>query len=141
MKVKRALLGSSLACTKAGERSNSVSHSHSGLNDKCQQNLHSTIIRISGSQTSMRTSLTFQHTYIRPRQHTSPPCMFFMLKPSFPFFPFLFFFFLQQHFLMMQKQHVRTNSAATTAIAMRAHGGTDGFEKKTCLCYFSCVSL
>lgn len=56
--------------------------------------------------------------------HTSPPCMFFMLKPSFPFLPFLFFFFLQQHFLMIQKQQVRMRRAATTAMAMSAHGGT-----------------
>ncbi len=55
--------------------------------------------------------------------HTSP-CMFFILKPSFPFLPFLFFFFLQQHFLMIQKQQVRTRRAATTAMAMSAHGGT-----------------
>ena len=47
-----------------------------------------------------------------------------MLKPSLPFFPFLFFFFLQQHFLIMQKQQVRMSSAATTAMAIRAHGGT-----------------
>lgn len=61
---------------------------------------------------------------------TSPPCMSFMLKPSLPFFPFLFFFFLQQHFLMMQKQHVRTSNAATTAIAIKAHGGTVSFSNR-----------
>lgn len=67
-------------------------------------------------------TLTFQHA--DTRHHTSPPCMFFMLKPSLPFFPFLFFFFLQQHFLIIQKQQVSMSSAATTAMAIRAHGGT-----------------
>lgn len=43
----------------------------------------------------------------------------------FPFLPFLFFFFLQQHFLIMQKQHVRISNAATTAIAMMAQDGTE----------------
>lgn len=51
-----------------------------------------------------------------------------MLKPSLPFFPFLFFFFLQQHFLIMQKQQVRMSKAATTAMAIRAHGGTVIFK-------------
>lgn len=51
-----------------------------------------------------------------------------MLKPSLPFFPFLFFFFLQQHFLIMQKQQVRMSNAATTAMAIRAHGGTVSFK-------------
>lgn len=43
----------------------------------------------------------------------------------FPFLPFLFFFFLQQHFLTMQKQHVRMSKAATTAMAMMAQDGTE----------------
>lgn len=60
---------------------------------------------------------------------TSPPCMFFMLKPSLPFLPFLFFFFLQQHFLMMQKQQVRMRRAATTAMAIRAQGGTVAYMR------------
>lgn len=47
---------------------------------------------------------------------------FFMPLP----FSFLFFFFLQQHFLQMQKQQVRMRSPATTAMAMRAQGGTVG---------------
>lgn len=47
---------------------------------------------------------------------------FFMPLP----FSFLFFFFLQQHFLQMQKQQVRMRSPATTAMAMRAQGGTAG---------------
>lgn len=47
---------------------------------------------------------------------------FFMPLP----FSFLFFFFLQQHFLQMQKQQVRMRSPATTAMAMRAQGGTEG---------------
>lgn len=47
---------------------------------------------------------------------------FFMPLP----FSFLFFFFLQQHFLQMQKQQVRMRSPATTAMAMRAQGGTGG---------------
>jgi len=59
-----------------------------------------------------------------PTGHTSPPFMFFMPISPLPFFPFLFFFFLQQHFLMMQKQQVRTNMAATTAMAMIAQDGT-----------------
>lgn len=69
-------------------------------------------------------TLTFQHA--GTKRYTSPPCIFFMLKPSLPFFPFLFFFFLQQHFLIIQKQQVRMSSAATTAMAIRAHGGTVG---------------
>lgn len=47
---------------------------------------------------------------------------FFMPLP----FSFLFFFFLQQHFLQMQKQQVRRRRPATTAMAMRAQGGTAG---------------
>lgn len=47
---------------------------------------------------------------------------FFMPLP----FSFLFFFFLQQHFLQMQKQQVRMRSPATTAMAIRAQGGTVG---------------
>lgn len=71
-------------------------------------------------------TLTFQHA--GTRHYTSPFCMFFMLKPSLPFFPFLFFFFLQQHFLIIQKQQVSMSSAATTAMAIRAHGGTVRFK-------------
>ena len=85
-------------------------------------------------------TLTFQPVE-STRHHTSPPCMFFMLKPSLPVFPFLFFFFLQQHFLIIQKQQVRMSKAATTAIAIRAHGGTVIFkttERKLRL-YF-CIS-
>lgn len=69
--------------------------------------------------------------------HTSPPCMFFMLNPSLPFLPFLFFFFLQQHFLMMQKQQVRMRRDATTAMAMRAQGGTAKHCGEKRLMYFS----
>lgn len=58
-------------------------------------------------------------------EHTSPPFRFFMPMSPFPFLPFLFFFFLQQHFLMMQKQHVRMSKAATTAMAMMAQDGTE----------------
>lgn len=58
-------------------------------------------------------------------EHTSPPFRFFIPISPFPFLPFLFFFFLQQHFLMMQKQHVRMSKAATTAMAMMAQGGTE----------------
>lgn len=50
---------------------------------------------------------------------------FFMPLP----FSFLFFFFLQQHFLQMQKQQVRMRSPATTAMAMRAQGGTAGKDQ------------
>lgn len=71
-----------------------------------------------------QTVLSVYVTACRNEEYTSPPCMFFMLKPSLPFFPFLFFFFLQQHFLIIQKQQVTMSSAATTAIAIRAHGGT-----------------
>lgn len=76
----------------------------------------------------LNASLTFRGPGSSIR-HTSPPCMFFMLNPSLPFFPFLFFFFLQQHFLIMQKQQVRTSNAATTAIAIKAHGGTGSKSK------------
>lgn len=56
--------------------------------------------------------------------HTSPPFRFFIPMSPFPFLPFLFFFFLQQHFLTIQKQHVRMSNAATTAMAMMAQDGT-----------------
>lgn len=65
-----------------------------------------------------------------PVEHTSPPFRFFIPMSPFPFLPFLFFFFLQQHFLMMQKQHVRMSKAATTAMAMMAHDGTEGEAHK-----------
>lgn len=54
------------------------------------------------------------------------PVMSFMFMAFFiPLpFSFLFFFFLQQHFLQMQKQQVRISNPATTAMAIRAHGGT-----------------
>ena len=64
--------------------------------------------------------------------------MFFMLNPSLPFFPFLFFFFLQQHFLIMQKQQVRMSNAATTAMAIRAHGGTVSVKNNRAVIEASC---
>lgn len=64
-------------------------------------------------------------------EHTSPPFRFFIPMSPFPFLPFLFFFFLQQHFLTMQKQHVRMSSAATTAMAMMAQDGTANTERGT----------
>lgn len=64
-------------------------------------------------------------------EHTSPSFMFFIPISPFPFLPFLFFFFLQQHFLTMQKQQVRIRVAATTAMAMMAHDGTDMHTQTT----------
>lgn len=62
-----------------------------------------------------------------PPQHpTWPPFMSFMFMAFFMPLPFsfLFFFFLQQHFLQMQKQQVSSRRPATTAMAIRAQGGT-----------------
>lgn len=77
--------------------------------------------------------LTFQDRESRagplpaPPQHpTWPPFMSFMFMAFFMPLPFsfLFFFFLQQHFLQMQKQQVSSRRPATTAMAIRAQGGT-----------------
>lgn len=61
-----------------------------------------------------------------PQRPTWPPFMSFMFMAFFMPLPFsfLFFFFLQQHFLQMQKQQVSSRRPATTAMAIRAQGGT-----------------